>query len=98
MAIDDFGSGWSSLPLIQDLKVDIVKIDGSWIHKASRDTLACSVVTSAVEMAKIIGVQLVAEWVADLETLEFVKHLGIRYVQGYLYGVPVPLTSLGATL
>ncbi len=98
VAIDDFGSGWSSLPLIQDLNVDIVKIDGSWIQKATKDPLACSVVTSAVEMANIIGVQLVAEWVADLETLAFVKDLGIRYVQGYLYGVPVPLTFLEAKL
>ncbi len=97
VAIDDFGSGWTSLPLVQDLGVDILKIDGSWIKKASTDLLACSVVNSTVEAARILGVDVVAEWVEDRQTLDFVTSLGIRYVQGFLFGMPHPLHEITAS-
>ena len=94
VAIDDFGSGWTSLPMVQNLGVDILKIDGSWIQKAGADPLARTVVTSTAEVARIIGVEVVAEWVEDPATVRFIKELGIRYGQGHLFGIPVPLDTI----
>ncbi len=94
VAIDDFGSGWTTLPMVQELDVDVLKIDGSWISKSTTDELAMSVVSSTVEAAQIIGVDVVAEWVEDQTTLDFLTDLGVDLLQGYLTGRPRPLEDL----
>lgn len=94
VAIDDFGRGWSSLPLVRDLSVDLLKIDGEWVCNVSDDPLARSVVTSIVEAAEIVGVSVVAEWVEDQDTADFLIDLGVPYLQGYFIGRPAPLSEL----
>lgn len=96
IAIDDFGSGWTALPMVRDLGVDVLKIDGSWVQKSTSDQLACSVVSAVVEAANIIGVEVVAEWVETTETLAFMRELGVSCVQGFLTGVPRPLDECHA--
>lgn len=94
VAIDDFGRGWSSLPLVRDLSIDLLKIDGQWVCNVNDDPLARSVVTSIVEAAQIVGVSVVAEWVEDQLTADFLIDLGVPYLQGHFVGRPVPLGEL----
>lgn len=91
VAIDDFGSGWTSLPVARDLGVDILKIDGAWVRQCVRDQLSNAVVTSIVEVASILNADVVAEWVEDRETLDYLSWLGVRFAQGFLLGMPGPL-------
>lgn len=93
VAIDDFGNGWTSLPLVRDLEVDLLKIDGRWVRSALVDDLSNAVVTAIVEAASIIGAKVVGEWVEDAATIEFLHLLGVDFAQGYLTGVPAPLDS-----
>jgi len=94
VAIDDFGRGWSSLPLVRDLSIDLLKIDGEWVCNVKDDALARSVVTSIVEAAEIVGVSVVAEWVEDQPTADFLIDLGVPFLQGYFVGRPAPLGEL----
>lgn len=94
IAIDDFGSGWTALPLVRDFEVDVLKIDGSWVKDVTRDKLASSVVTAIMEASKIIGVDVVAEWVEDEETITFLQGLGVDYLQGFYTGKPRPLDEV----
>lgn len=97
IAIDDFGNGWTALPLVRDLDVDVLKIDGSWVKNVTSDNLSCSVVVAIVEAARIIGVDVVAEWVEDEATVKFLQELGVQYLQGFLTGVPAPLPPASIT-
>ena len=98
VAIDDFGKGWTSLPLVRDLNVDILKIDGDWVQNSLDDQLSRSVVTAIMETATIIGVEVVAECVEDDRTVEFLQDLGVHYLQGFLTGVPAPLEECGRSV
>ena len=102
IAIDDFGSGWSSLDLVRALPIDILKIDGRWVSAAPGDALCCSVVRSVTEIAHLIDARVVAEWVERQETLEFLRECGVDYGQGFLLGTPAvvgaPTTSSGGLL
>ena len=94
VAIDDFGSGWTSLTVARDLEVDFVKIDGAWIRSATVDELSRQVVESVATTASTIGARTVAEWVENDTTRDFLAELGIDYVQGFLIGPPMPIDEV----
>lgn len=91
VAMDDLGSGWTSLAVIKENPVDMVKIDGNWVRQATTDKVAHTIVRSIIECGQLLGSQVVAEWVEDQETLDLVCSFDAEYVQGYLVGAPVPL-------
>ena len=88
-ALDDFGSGVSSLTYLKRLPVDFLKIDGSFVQDMTKDRGSRAMVKAIGQMAKDIGIKTVAEGVEDLTTLEVLKDLEIDYVQGYAIGHPV---------
>jgi len=92
VAIDDFGSGWTSLALARTVPVDFLKIDGTWVRDAVSDQLSRQVVQGVVAAARTLGSLTVAEWVEDEPTRAFLSDLGVDYIQGYLTGLPEPLT------
>jgi len=94
VAIDDLGSGWTSLAVIKENPVDIIKVDGTWVRQATTDKVSHTVARSIIECGQLLGCQVVAEWVEDDETLELMHTMGSDFVQGYLLGVPVPLEKL----
>ncbi|MEG0423024.1 MAG: EAL domain-containing protein [Erysipelotrichaceae bacterium] len=91
-SMDDFGSGYSSLNLIQDIPVDILKIDKVFFHKknlvASRTK---SVLGSIIKMAQELSMKTVAEGVEEEEQVVMLKQLGCDYIQGYYYAKPMPI-------
>lgn len=94
IAMDDFGTGYSPLRYLVDLPVDIVKFDISLIGKLAQDNRAARVVADFARMMSDAGYSLVAEGVETEAVLEKVAQLGIRHVQGFLLGRPMPLDSL----
>jgi len=87
-AVDDFGKGASNLAALQQLEVDIVKLDLSLLPKSSDDP-RWSLVDAVNRMLTSLGLTVVAEGVEHTEQAERLAELGIRYQQGYLHGRPI---------
>ncbi|MDR9498685.1 MAG: bifunctional diguanylate cyclase/phosphodiesterase [Hydrogenovibrio sp.] len=87
-AIDDFGSGFSSFQYLKRFPVDYIKIEGEFINNMTKNKIDLAFVESAVSMAKTLGIQTVAEFIENEETLRLVQELGIDYAQGFLLARP----------
>ncbi len=94
IALDDLGSGWSSLRTLQGTPVDFIKLDGQWVCGARRDELSLIAIRSMIECAGALDTLVIAEWVEDEATRELVTELGVDFVQGWLVHRPQPLTDL----
>lgn len=90
IAIDDFGSGFSSLTYLREFPADVVKIDRVFIQNLLTDPVSEAIVGCVVTLAEALHLSVLAEGVETPEILERVKHLGIDLVQGFLLGQPVP--------
>lgn len=90
-ALDDFGSGLSSLVYIKNLPVDFLKIEGSFVRAILMDSVDRAMVEAVCHIGRAIGAILVAEWVETEALLAQVRTLGIDYAQGYAVGRPEPL-------
>jgi EAL domain-containing protein (putative c-di-GMP-specific phosphodiesterase class I) len=94
VALDDFGAGASSFGYLKSLSVDVIKIDGRFIRDVVDDPLDEAAVRGFVDVARVVGVRTVAEFVDRPAVLERVKALGIDFAQGYLLHEPQPLEAL----
>lgn len=94
VALDDLGSGWSSLRTLQSTPVDFIKLDGQWVCGARRDELSLIAIRSMIECAMALDTLVIAEWVEDQATRELVTELGVNFLQGWLVHRPQPLTEL----
>jgi diguanylate cyclase (GGDEF)-like protein len=88
LAIDDFGSGYSSFSYLKRLPVDYLKIDGSFIKSLAKDKVDQAMVRMVGEVARAAGIETVAEYVHSATTLELLAKYGIDYAQGYFIGKP----------
>lgn len=93
VALDDLTSGFSTLAVLDQLRPDVVKLDQRLIGGAYRDRYRSRVVQAFVGPCSDLDILLIAEGIEDAEDLDFVRQLGIRYVQGYLLGHPAPPPS-----
>jgi diguanylate cyclase len=91
VALDDFGAGVSSFGYLKQLGIDILKIDGQFIRDIVDDPLHAAAVRCFVDVANLIGLKTVAEFVDKPEVLARVKELGIDYSQGFLMHTPEPI-------
>ncbi len=90
VALDDFGAGASSFGYLKHLQVDLLKIDGSFIRDLVDDPLDDAAVRCFVDVARVLGIQTVAEFVDRPETLARIREIGVDYAQGYLLHRPEP--------
>lgn len=90
-ALDDFGSGLSSLAYLKDLPVDMIKIDGDFIRNITTNKIDLAMVKSIADIARTMGKKTTAEYVESEEALILLKEIGVDYVQGYFLGSPRPL-------
>jgi EAL domain-containing protein (putative c-di-GMP-specific phosphodiesterase class I) len=93
-ALDDFGSGASSFGYLKALPVDFLKIDGQFIQRLLDDRLNQAAVRCFVEVASVVGVKTVAEFVDGPRLLEMVRSLGVDFAQGFLLHRPAPIREL----
>lgn len=94
VALDDFGIGMCSFGYLQELPVDEVKIDGSFIKRMSTDPVAAKIVEALLAVTKATGKRSLAEFVEDEATFQQLKQLGVQYVQGWLFAKAMPLDKL----
>ncbi len=90
LSMDDFGSGYSSLGLLKEIPIDVVKIDRSFFENSENIEREHIVISSVIDMAKKLGIHTVAEGVETREHIDFLKSLGCEIVQGYYYAKPMP--------
>jgi diguanylate cyclase (GGDEF)-like protein len=90
-ALDDFGAGLSSFGYLKMLPVDYLKIDGSFVRQITTDSIARSMVEAMCQIGRTMGLQIIAEFVGDKETVEVLRAMGVDYAQGFYVGKPAPL-------
>lgn len=88
--MDDFGSGYSSLNVLKDVQVDMLKMDMMFMFKAKYDGRAETIISSVIRMAKWLNIPVIAEGVDKAEQVEFLKSVGCDYIQGFYYSKPLP--------
>lgn len=98
IAIDDFGSGHTSLRMLRDIKPDWLKIDGTFIRDIARDADAVVFVRALTTLAGHFGIRTVAEFVQDEAAAVLLAELGISAFQGQLIGEPRLRAGPGATV
>lgn len=94
VALDDFGAGASSFGYLKALPVDYLKIDGQFIRNLVNDTLDDAAVRCFADVARLMGLQTVAEFVDNDDVLNRLRAIGVDYAQGYLLHRPAPLGEL----
>jgi len=88
IAIDDFGSGFSSMENIMKLKPEFIKIDGSLIKNIHTNSDSLTIVKSIITMAKELNSKTIAEYVHNIEIYDILKALDVDYMQGFYLSTP----------
>lgn len=91
--MDDFGSGYSSLNILKEVNLDVLKIDMKFFSKGLSDEKARKIVEAVIKMAEALQMTVIAEGVEDKEQVDFLCELGCDYIQGYYFAKPMPLTE-----
>ena len=92
-ALDDFGSGVSSFGYLKNLSVDYLKIDGSLIKAILNEDYDRAIVNSINEIAHLMGIKTIAEFVENERILKRLNEINIDYAQGYVTGKPMAIAS-----
>jgi diguanylate cyclase (GGDEF)-like protein/PAS domain S-box-containing protein len=90
IAMDDFGTGFSSLSYLKRMPIDSLKIDRSFVRDVPKDRDDCEIVSAIIGMAHNLNLKAVAEGVEDVEQVEFLRSKGCNEIQGYLINRPLP--------
>ncbi len=98
ISLDDFGAGLSSFAYLKNFNVDALKIDGSFIRDITDNRISESMVAAITQVAKVMELKTVAEYVENEETRELIAELGVDYAQGHTFGKPLPLAEALASL
>ncbi|MDI2590295.1 EAL domain-containing protein [Pseudomonas sp. N3-W] len=98
IAIDDFGTGHSSLGYLRQFNVDFLKIDQSFVAMIGADALSRHILDSIIELSAKLDLGIVAEGVETVEQSDYLTAHNVNFLQGYLYGRPMPGAEFVAAL
>lgn len=90
VAMDDFGVGYSSLSMLKHIPADIVKIDRGFVKGITTDLFNATFIRSITELCNDVGKQVCLEGVETKEEYGSVGNMGLRLIQGFYFGRPVP--------
>ena len=93
IAIDDVGTGHSGLSYMLKLGVDIIKIDKMFIDAIGADRNSAAIIETLIELARNLRMDIIAEGVESFEQVVFLRDLGVRAAQGYVFSPPLPAKS-----
>ncbi|SHI60008.1 sensor domain-containing protein [Pseudobutyrivibrio xylanivorans] len=89
--MDDFGSGYSSLNMLQKIDVDLIKFDMSFIREFATNKKNHVIITKLIEMARQLGIDTVVEGVETADQVRFLREVGAGKLQGFHFAKPIPL-------
>lgn len=92
--MDDFGSGYSSLNMLKDITVDILKIDMGFLARESESQRSESILEAIVSMARFMDLRIIAEGAETKEQVAFLQDVGCDYAQGYYFYRPMSTEAL----
>lgn len=93
--MDDFGSGYSSLNMLKDISVDVLKLDMRFLDiNEQEEEKGINIIESVVNMARVMGLPIVVEGVETKKQENLLRDLGCRYTQGYYYYRPLSIPQL----
>lgn len=95
IAVDDFGTGFSSMSYLMDLPVTRIKLDRRFVSGVATDPRCLNVVRSSIALARGLDIDVTAEGIEDRGQLDVIRSLGCRSAQGYLFGKPAALPEYG---
>ncbi|MCR5177176.1 MAG: bifunctional diguanylate cyclase/phosphodiesterase [Anaerovibrio sp.] len=87
--MDDFGSGYSSLNMLKDIHIDVLKIDMGFLQSTELTGRGTIILSSVVQMAKKLNLPTIAEGVETKEQVDMLKSIGCDWAQGYYYSMPI---------
>lgn len=93
LALDDFGSGLSSLRYLKTLPVDYLKIDGSFVRNIGMDSGDHAIVSAINQLAHDLGIRTIAEYAESQHVVDALRSLGVDYAQGYAIACPEPFSG-----
>ena len=97
-SLDDFGSGYSSLNLLKNLPIRVLKLDILFFQRSVDKVRERIVVRNIINMARELKIRVIAEGVEETESVEFLRGAGCDIVQGYVFARPMPLAEFEALL
>ena len=92
--MDDFGSGYSSLDVLQSVSFDLIKFDMSFTRKLDEGENGKVILTEMMKMATSLNLDTICEGVETLEQVRFVQEIGCSKLQGFFYSKPIPLATI----
>jgi EAL domain-containing protein (putative c-di-GMP-specific phosphodiesterase class I) len=87
--MDDFGTGYSSLSYLHSFPFDVLKIDRSFVSRMTEGDQPLQIVHTIIELARVLGMDVVAEGIETQEQYHLLRGMGCRYGQGYLFARPM---------
>lgn len=91
--MDDFGSGYSSLNMLKDIHVDVLKIDMAFLKKAEDEDRSKKILQMIISLSKQLGMPVITEGVETAEQVKFLSEMGCDMFQGYYFAKPMPVDS-----
>lgn len=95
--MDDFGSGYSSLNMLKDLHVDILKIDMAFLKKAKDEERSKMILQMIIGLSKQLGMPVITEGVENAEQVAFLEEIGCEMFQGYYFARPMTIEEFEKT-
>jgi EAL domain-containing protein (putative c-di-GMP-specific phosphodiesterase class I) len=89
LSMDDFGTGYSSLSYLHSFPIDVIKIDRSFVGRMTEGDQPLQIVRTIIELARVLGMDVVAEGIETCEQYLLLRELGCRFGQGYLFARPL---------
>jgi EAL domain-containing protein (putative c-di-GMP-specific phosphodiesterase class I) len=94
LLMDDFGTGYSSLSYLHSFPIDILKIDRSFVGRLNEGDQPLQIVRTIIELARVLGMDVVAEGIETREQYCLLRQMGCRFGQGFLFARPMTAESV----
>jgi diguanylate cyclase (GGDEF)-like protein/PAS domain S-box-containing protein len=93
IVLDDFGTGYSGLTYLQQMPVNVLKIDREFVARVGTDRVSSGITAAVADLAEVLGIKVIAEGVETVEQAELLRGMGIELAQGYFFGRPAPIAD-----
>jgi EAL domain-containing protein (putative c-di-GMP-specific phosphodiesterase class I) len=94
LLMDDFGTGYSSLNYLHSFPFDVLKIDRSFVSRMTEGDQPLQIVRTIIELARVLGMDVVAEGIETCEQYRLLRQLGCRFGQGFLFARPLSVEAI----